>query len=145
MDVGRDLSTEEFVKGTELRLRLLCGRIYEYTPKEAHLMKQSSYRELDYTFGQQMLTLRTRIGLTQAGLGEQLGVSRRAVAEWEAGSKYPKVDHLKAFIALCMRQQAFSAGHEDDEAHALWKAAHQKVLLDERWMGGLLAKSLPPP
>jgi hypothetical protein len=67
------------------------------------------------------------------------------VAEWETGSKYPKVDHLKAFIELCMRQQAFSAGHEDDEAHALWKAAHQKVLLDERWMGGLLAKSLPPP
>jgi WD40 repeat protein len=31
-------------------------------------MKGSSYHERDYTFGQVMLTLRTAIGLTQAGL-----------------------------------------------------------------------------
>jgi DNA-binding XRE family transcriptional regulator len=112
--------------------------------KGTHLMKRSSYREQDYTFGQLMLTLRTKIGLTQVCLGEQLGVSRRAVAEWEAGSTYPKAEHLKAFIALCIQQQAFPTGHEAEEADALWKAAHQKVLLDERWTEGLLAKSLPP-
>ena len=44
-------------------------------------MKRYPYSERDYTFGQLMLTLRTTIGLTQAGLGERLGVSRRAVAE----------------------------------------------------------------
>src|SRR6202048_329528 len=32
------------------------------------LMKRSSYGEQDYAFGQAMLTLRTTIGLTQAGL-----------------------------------------------------------------------------
>jgi len=31
-------------------------------------MKRSSYGEHDYAFGQAMLTLRTPIGLTQAGL-----------------------------------------------------------------------------
>jgi DNA-binding XRE family transcriptional regulator len=112
--------------------------------KGTHLMKRSSYREHDYTFGQLMLTLRTKIGLTQVCLGEQLGVSRRAVAEWEAGSTYPKSEHLKAFIAMCIQQQAFRTGHEAEEADALWKASHQKVLLDERWTEGLLAKSLPP-
>ncbi len=42
-------------------------------------MKRFSYRERDYAFGQAMLTLRTTIGLTQAGLADLLGISRRAV------------------------------------------------------------------
>jgi transcriptional regulator with XRE-family HTH domain len=107
-------------------------------------MKRSSYREQDYAFGQLMLTLRARIGLTQAGLADLLGVSRRAVAEWEGGLAYPKADHLKAFLALCVRQQAFPAGREAEEIRALWHAAHQNVLLDELWLQGLLAKPLSP-
>ncbi len=107
-------------------------------------MKRSSYREQDYAFGQLMLTLRTRLGLTQAGLADLLGVSRRAVAEWEGGLAYPKTDHFKAFLALCVRQQAFPAGRETEEIRALWKAAHQNVLLDEPWLQGLLAKSPSP-
>jgi transcriptional regulator with XRE-family HTH domain len=50
-----------------------------------------------------MLTLRTTIGLTQAGLAERLHVHRRAVAGWEAGSSYPKADHLKELITLGMQ------------------------------------------
>ncbi len=41
-------------------------------------MKRFSYGERDYAFGQTMLTLRTSIGLTQAGLADLLGVSRQA-------------------------------------------------------------------
>ena len=51
-------------------------------------MKRYSYHEQDYAFGQLMLTLRTTIGLTQAGLAEVLHVHRRAVAGWEAGWRY---------------------------------------------------------
>ena len=107
-------------------------------------MKRSSYRELDYAFGQLMLTLRTRIGLTQAGLAGLTGVSRRAVGEWEGGLAYPKNDHFKAFLALCVRQQAFPAGREAEEIRALWNAAHQKVSLDELWLQGLLSKPPSP-
>jgi hypothetical protein len=39
-------------------------------------MKRSPYGERDYAFGQLILTLRTTIGLTQASLGDLLGVSR---------------------------------------------------------------------
>src|SRR5271157_5706229 len=46
-------------------------------------VKRFSYAERDYAFGQAMLTLRTNLGLTQAGLADLLHVSRRAVAEWE--------------------------------------------------------------
>ena len=38
-------------------------------------MKRHSYSERDYAFAQLMLTLRTTIGLTQAGLGERLDIS----------------------------------------------------------------------
>src|SRR5260370_518066 len=107
-------------------------------------MKSSLYGERDYAFGQAMLTLRTTIGLTQAGLANRLGVSRRAVAEWEAGSSYPKAERLKVLIALGVQQQAFADGREAEEIRALWKAAHQKVLLDEQWLHGLLGKHRPP-
>ena len=106
-------------------------------------MKRSSYGERGYAFGQMMLTLRTTIGLTQAGLAERLGVSRRAVAEWEAGSAYPKAEHLKAFLALCVRASAFPAGRETEEIRTLWRAAHQKILLDELWLHGLLGAPRP--
>jgi WD40 repeat protein/transcriptional regulator with XRE-family HTH domain len=107
------------------------------------LVKRYSYEERDYAFGQLMLTLRSAIGLSQAGLGERLGVSRRAVAEWEAGESYPKAERLQKLIALGMQQQAFPAGREEEEIRALWKAAHQKVLLDERWLYDLLAPAAP--
>src|SRR5437588_3741937 len=108
------------------------------------LMKWASYGERDYAFGQAMLTLRTTIGLTQAGLANLLGVSRRAVGEWEVGSSYPKAKHLEEFIALGVQHQAFAAGREAEEIRAFWKAAHQKLLLDEQWLSALLARQCPP-
>src|SRR6266436_1990283 len=106
-------------------------------------MKRFSYSEPDYAFGQIMLTLRTTIGLTQAGLGDLLGVSRRAVARWEAGSSYPTVERLKQLITLGVQQQAFPAGRQEEEIRALWHAAHQKVLLDEAWLAALLGRPRP--
>jgi WD40 repeat protein/transcriptional regulator with XRE-family HTH domain len=108
-------------------------------------MKRSSYGEPDYAFGQAMLTLRIRAGLTQAGMAEHLSVSRKAVGEWEGGLNYPKVMHLKAFIALAIEQQAFPAGREEEEIRALWQAAHRKVPLDEAWLGALLSHAEASP
>jgi WD40 repeat protein/transcriptional regulator with XRE-family HTH domain len=108
-------------------------------------VKRSTHDERDYVFGQAMLALRTSIGLTQAGLADLLGVSRRAVSEWEVGSAYPTADHLKRLIMLGIQQQAFAIGHEAEEIRALWKAAHQRVLLDELWLAELLSQQRPPP
>ncbi|HEX6551595.1 MAG TPA: NB-ARC domain-containing protein, partial [Ktedonobacteraceae bacterium] len=104
-------------------------------------MKRSLYRDRDYAFGQAILTLRTMIGLTQTGLAEHLGVSRKAVGEWEGGLNYPQAEHLRAFIALAVEKQAFPAGREAEEIRALWQAARQKVLLDEAWLGTLLPRA----
>ncbi|MFL5658749.1 MAG: NB-ARC domain-containing protein [Ktedonobacteraceae bacterium] len=107
-------------------------------------MKRYSYSERDYAFGQIMLSLRTNIGLTQAGLGDLLGVSRRAVAQWEAGLSYPIAERLKQLIALGVQKQAFTSGRQAEEIRALWHAAHQKVLLDEAWLQGLLSQQPSP-
>ncbi|GHO90156.1 hypothetical protein KSF_002040 [Reticulibacter mediterranei] len=103
-----------------------------------------NYGERDYAFGQLMVTLRTTLGLTQAELAEFLHVSRRAVGDWEAGNSYPKTEHLKVFIGLCVKHRALPAGREVEEIRGLWKAAHQKVLLDERWLSTLFDQSDPP-
>ncbi|MCL5994430.1 MAG: helix-turn-helix domain-containing protein [Chloroflexi bacterium] len=69
-------------------------------------LRPSSYPQPDYAFDQTILMLRTALGLTQASLAQTLGVSRRAVGGWEAGTSYPKGEHLKQFIALAVQQQA---------------------------------------
>ncbi len=101
-------------------------------------MKESSYRDRDYAFGQVILTLRTRLGLTQTELANELGVTRRAVGDWEAGLTYPKAEHLKQFVVLAIERQAFPVGREAEEVRVLWQAARQKVLLDEAWLAALL-------
>src|SRR5579864_515426 len=105
---------------------------------------KTSYSERDYSFGQTMLMLRTTIGLTQAALAQYLGISRRAMGEWEMGGSYPKVEHLKRLIALGVEQQAFSPGQEAEEIRQFWKMARQKVLLDERWLATLLGQQPSP-
>ena len=108
-------------------------------------MTRHTYRERDYAFGQAMLTLRTRIGLTQASLAGLLGVSRRAIGEWEAGLNYPKGEHLQHFLELCVQQHALEPEREEAEIRALWKMAHQRVLLDEAWLAAVLAQPSASP
>src|SRR5258707_12517455 len=109
-------------------------------------MKGSSYRERDYAFGQMMLTLRTKLTLTQTELADLLGLRRRTVIDWEGGLTYPTVDHLKHFVILAIERQAFAAGREAEAVRALWPAAGQQRLLDEVWLDGLLAhlQATPP-
>ncbi len=107
-------------------------------------MTRHSYRERDYAFGQVMLKLRTSIGLTQAGLAALLGVSRRAVGEWEGGLNYPKAERLQQLISLCVQQHVFAPGRVEEEIRALWKTAHQRVLLDETWLSALLRTQTTP-
>lgn len=100
-------------------------------------MPRSSYRDHDYAFGQMMLTLRSATELTQAELASRLTVSRQSVADWEAGRKYPKANHLQAFIRVITEHGGFSAGRDVEAIRALWEAAHQKVLIDEIWLSRL--------
>src|SRR5262245_41529972 len=54
-----------------------------------------------------VLELRGRSGLSQQGLAGLVGVSKRAVAAWEAGASYPSAERLKAHITLYVRRGVF--------------------------------------
>ena len=103
-------------------------------------MSRSFYQERDHAFGQAMLALRTRIGLTQPGLAELLGITRKAIRRWEAGETYPNASNLKVLLALALEQRAFPAGREAEEIRAFWHAAHQKILIDESWLLEMLSQ-----
>jgi WD40 repeat protein/DNA-binding XRE family transcriptional regulator len=102
-------------------------------------MKGFSYRDRDHAFGQIILALRTKMGLTQITLAQELRVSRKAMGAWEVGLSYPSAEHLKAFIALAVGHHAFPVGREKEAIHAFWQAANQKGLLDETWLTTLLS------
>lgn len=103
-------------------------------------MNGLTYHERDYAFGQMMLTVRTRAGLTQAELAKNLGISRKAVGDWERGSSYPQAKNLKQFIAFAIQHRAFPTGRMVEEVRAMWESAHQKMPFDETW----LTTFLPP-
>src|SRR5215469_15499364 len=98
----------------------------------------------DSTYGSAMLTLRIALGLTRAELAKRLGISPQAVGEWEAGRSYPTTKHLKALIALGVKQQAFTKGSATEEIRLLWQITHQKENLDEHWLSTLLTPTHPP-
>lgn len=52
------------------------------------------------TLGQRIQAHRTRLGLSQEGLGDKLGVSRQAVSKWEADRAVPDTDKLIALSKL---------------------------------------------
>jgi transcriptional regulator with XRE-family HTH domain len=84
-------------------------------------MPRHSCREHGSIFGQAMLTLRKSLRLTQAGLAHLLGVSRRAIGEWEGGLNYPREQHLQHVIELCVRASVFTPGREEEEIRACGK------------------------
>lgn len=52
------------------------------------------------TLGQRIQAHRTRLELSQEGLGDKLGVSRQAVSKWEADGAVPDTDKLIALSKL---------------------------------------------
>jgi WD40 repeat protein/transcriptional regulator with XRE-family HTH domain len=78
-------------------------------------------------FRGQVLLLRGRAGLTQRALAVHLGISEQAIQKWEAGQGYPSAARLQALIALYLERGVFTAGHEAEEALALWEALRREA------------------
>ena len=116
-----DMHCPALPKGTDRHLVPGAARVSRRGEgaEEAAVKKSARYREQDYAFGQQMLTLRTALGLTQGELAERLGLSLRTVSGWEAGSSYPTTRHLQELIVLGVRASAFPIGREAEEIRAL--------------------------
>ncbi|MBQ9942006.1 MAG: helix-turn-helix transcriptional regulator [Christensenellaceae bacterium] len=50
--------------------------------------------------GENILKLRRRMGLSQEGVAEKVGVSRQTVAKWEGGASQPDVEKCAALARL---------------------------------------------
>ena len=94
------------------------------------------------SFRDLLLRHRGRSGLSQRDLAARLGVGRRTIQDWEAGSKHPTAERLQKLIAVLLEVRALTVGHEADEAHALWAAvlkdaARMRTPFDEAWFAEL--------
>ena len=50
------------------------------------------------TLGQRIAQKRKELGLSQEGLGEQLGVSRQAIYKWESDASLPEIEIGRAHV-----------------------------------------------
>src|ERR1043166_951884 len=94
------------------------------------------------SFRDLLLRHRGRTGLSQRDLAARMGVGRRTIQDWEAGSKHPTAERLQRLIAVLLEARALTVGHESDEAHALWAAAlkdaaRMRTPFDEAWFAAL--------
>jgi transcriptional regulator with XRE-family HTH domain len=103
------------------------------------------YKIVDFRFGQMLLGLREKVGLTQKEVADALAVSRRTIQHWEAGTAFPDTAHLKSLIAYFLQHNAFNQGNEHAEAVALWNqadesAARRRSMFDEAWFRALVGE-----
>src|SRR5438105_2358663 len=101
------------------------------------------YKLRDFAFAQRLLTLRKRAALTQEAVALHVGVTEKALRNWEGGSNYPGEANLRKLLELYLDKGAFASGQEQDEARGLWEqlraSSHRLTSsFDEMWFAALL-------
>lgn len=108
-----------------------------------YMSTSHQYTTKNYAFGLLLLTLREKAGLTQAAVAGLIGLSEKAVYNWEAGSDYPTGMNLKKLIEIYLYRNVFTAGNEREEARAVWEqillhAPRRKAIFDNEWFATVL-------
>lgn len=89
------------------------------------------------TVGQRIAQKRKELGLSQEGLGEQLGVSRQAIYKWESDASLPEIDKLITLSKIFSVSVGWLLGVEEDEGPSL--SQDQEKLVEE-----VLSRYQPP-
>lgn len=79
------------------------------------------------TVGQRIAQKRKELGLSQEGLGEQLGVSRQAIYKWESDASLPEIDKLITLSKIFSVPVGWLLGVEEDEGPSLSQDQEQLV------------------
>lgn len=89
------------------------------------------------TVGQRIAQKRKELGLSQEGLGEQLGVSRQAIYKWESDASLPEIDKLITLSKIFSVSVGWLLGVEEDEGPSLSQD-------QERLVEDILSRYQPP-
>jgi transcriptional regulator with XRE-family HTH domain len=76
------------------------------------------YKLRDFAFAQRLLT--------QEAVALHVGVTEKAIRNWEGGSNYPREANLRKLIELCLDQLASSS---QDGAVKMWELGSGQCLL----------------
>lgn len=68
------------------------------------------------TVGQRIAQKRKELGLSQEGLGEQLGVSRQAIYKWESDATLPEIEKLISLSRIFSVSVGWLLGEEEQES-----------------------------
>ncbi len=103
------------------------------------------YKVKDYQFGFQVLGFREKARLTQVEVATSVGVTERAIQNWEGGSSRPSAANLRKLIEVYVLHGAFAPGGEQEEARMFWEqgcagTSHAHIAFDEAWFVDLLKK-----
>ena len=118
---------------------------YSFGESAGYMSTSHQYTAKNYAFGLLLLTLREKAGLTQTAVAGLIGVSEKAVYNWEAGSDYPTGMNLKKLVEMYLYRNVFTSGNEREEARAVWEqillhAPRRKAIFDEEWFTTVLNK-----
>src|SRR6266700_3860623 len=94
------------------------------------------YKLRDYRFSRWLVTLRKKVGLTQEEVAGVVGVSEKAVRNWESGMSYPTPVNLKKLVEIYLHRGAFLPGQEQAEAKALWEQAYEHSARSNEYFDG---------
>ncbi|MBN9393016.1 MAG: NACHT domain-containing protein [Chloroflexi bacterium] len=109
-------------------------------------MKTSlKYKARDYEFGILIQNLRLKAALTQTELAVLIGVSKKAVLNWEAGISYPHTRHLRTLLEVFVEKGSFTPNQEQSEAEHFWEKATRskddvKDAFPAEWFNSLFHK-----
>lgn len=91
------------------------------------------------TLGQRIAQKRKELGLSQEGLGEQLGVSRQAIYKWESDASLPEIEKLIALSRLFSVTVGWLLGVEEEPRPAEELTPRQLAMVREITEGYLSA------
>lgn len=91
------------------------------------------------TLGQRIAQKRKELGLSQEGLGEQLGVSRQAIYKWESDASLPEIEKLIALSRLFSVTVGWLLGVEEESRPAEELTPRQLAMVREITEGYLSA------
>src|SRR6266550_252483 len=75
---------------------------------ERRVMSHHYYKLRDFEFAQHLVTLRKKAGLTQEDVALRIGLSEKAIRNWEGGSNYPKELNLRKLIEMYLGKNVFA-------------------------------------